>query len=195
MPKPLIYISACPAEFASARQRVAAIFENFGCETVWCDPSAGPDCHRGPVEQSVAACTALFQIVGDVYGDEPQIPDPRFGRCSWTQFEFLYASHLGRKTWSVIAGPGVTRDTAPASIKAVQQEYRQRPEIKYSPVARDDAHLDNIIPNPNFKINIPPDSFVLPEASINLNKKLIAAGISIATALITTIIKLVSRNW
>ena len=149
MNRPRVFISTVTRELRGARQRVANILTRKGYEPVCQDifgtePGDLRDMLRGKVE----SCHGLIQIVGDGYGAEPAAPDPGFGRCSYTQYEFLLARQLGKKTWILIAGPDCARDTPPAQLdlpedpahpdpagwqherQQLQRDYRQRPEVR-----------------------------------------------------------------
>ena len=148
MEKPRIFISAVTRELASARQRVANILTRKGYEPVWQDIfGTEPGDLRDMLREKINSCAGLIQITGDACGFEPADPDSTFGRCSYTQFEFLYALQKKKKTWLLLAGPDVLRDHPLTDLDlppgphpdsaAYQQErrelqrlYKERPEFQ-----------------------------------------------------------------
>jgi len=117
MERPRIFVSAVSRELKSARQRVANILTRKGYEPVWQDifGTESGDL-RDLLREKINSCKVLIQIIGEAYGAEPRKPDTEFGRCSYTQFEFLYAKKEGKDTWLLIAGADVQRDAAPALL-------------------------------------------------------------------------------
>ncbi len=110
--RPRIFISTVSAEFASTRQLIANILTRLGYDPVWQDifgtePGDLRDILRGKID----SCQGLIHLAGHAYGFEPLSPDPDFGRCSYTQFEFLYAKEKGLKTWLFLPGDDCPRDT------------------------------------------------------------------------------------
>ena len=155
MNKPRIFISTVTREFKTTRQRIAAILIRKGYEPEWQDIfGTEPGDLRAMLRAKVASCAGLIQIVGEAYGAEPPEPDAQFGRCSYTQFEFLHARALGKKTWLLFAEGACQRDTDPdlldlpldtagkvdtthpdpaafrAERRQLQRDYRQRPEVQ-----------------------------------------------------------------
>jgi tetratricopeptide (TPR) repeat protein len=55
-------------------------------------------------------CDGLIQLVGHAYGAEPPEVDAEYGRVSYTQLEFRYASRQGKKTWVIVIGEQFPRD-------------------------------------------------------------------------------------
>src|SRR5262249_13154856 len=113
---------------------------------------------RPMLRRQLESCEGLIQIVGDAYGAEPPVPDAQFGRCSYTQYEFLLARQLGIKQCLLVAGANCTRDTRVAGLdlptnpghsdpagyqqeqRELQRLYRQRPEFENH--LRHDAESD-----------------------------------------------------
>ena len=155
MNKPGIFISAVTRELSSTRQRIDTILRRKGFEPQVMDIFGTEHGDlRDMLRRKIDSCQGLIQIVGDAYGAEPTEPDAEFGRCSYTQFEFLYALKQGKKTWLIEAGPGCHRDTMPdkldvprhpngdideqhpdpagfqAERRQLQRDYLQRPEVQ-----------------------------------------------------------------
>lgn len=115
--KPRIFVSAVTREFGVARQLVANTLIAMGYEPVWQDIfSTSADDIRPMLRQKIDTCGAVLQIVGDAYGAEPPQPDETFGRCSYTQYEALYAAAQGKKVYYLIAQDDMPRDADPATI-------------------------------------------------------------------------------
>jgi phage tail protein X len=153
---PRIFISTVTRELKSTRQRVADILRRKGFEPE-CQDIFGTE-HgdlRDMLRRKIEGCAGLIQIIGVAYGAEPSdpatgapLPDAQFGRCSYTQYEFLLARSLGKKTWLLIADGICARDTVPALLdlpldsahpdpaawqaerRLLQRDYRQRPEVR-----------------------------------------------------------------
>jgi len=120
-----LFVSAVSTELGSARRLVADTLRKLGFDTVTQDDfPTGPGELRAWLEQQIAGCEGVFQLVGLAYGREPPLsdapgrpwPDPAFGRCSYTQFELLYAQRLRKHTWVIEVGPGCRRDREPAQL-------------------------------------------------------------------------------
>src|ERR1035438_2801614 len=143
--KPRIFISAVTREFGSTRQRVANILTRLGYEPVWEDIfGTEPGDLRPILRSKMDGCKGLIQLVGHAHGSEPPEPDAKFGRVSYTQFEFDYMRKLARKTWLIFPGDACTRDAVldeldrprdpahpdangfQAERRALQAAYRQR---------------------------------------------------------------------
>uniref|UniRef100_UPI00262E7263 tetratricopeptide repeat protein n=1 Tax=uncultured Gimesia sp. TaxID=1678688 RepID=UPI00262E7263 len=102
--KPRIFISAVSAEFLELRKQVALILSGLGYEPVVQDTfSTSPGELREMLKTKIDSCDGLIQIVGNAYGYEPPIPDPEFGRCSFTQFEYFYAKQQKKEIWVIHA--------------------------------------------------------------------------------------------
>src|SRR5258708_215015 len=105
MNQPPVFISSVSSQFLQARSPFAAIptrlsytpviQEIFGTE---------PGDLRQVLRNKIDPCEGLIQIVGQGYGAEPPTVDVGYGRVSYTQFEFLYASEKKKKTWLLFAG-------------------------------------------------------------------------------------------
>ena len=134
MNKPRIFISTVTRELRSTRQRIAAILIRKGYEPDWQDIfGTAPGDLRDMLREKIAGCLGLIQIIGDAYGAEPAEPDAQFGRCSYTQFEFLHARTLGKKTWLLIADGACARDPytpEPDDLRQLQRDYRQSPQVQ-----------------------------------------------------------------
>ncbi len=113
MVRPRLYLSAVSTELLSARELVAKTVHGLGFDTVSQDDfRTGYGGLRRWLQGQIDGCEGLIQIVGDSYGPEPPTRDPDFGRVSYAQLEFLYASRRGKMTWVIMAGELVDRDRA-----------------------------------------------------------------------------------
>ena len=102
--KPLIFISSVSRELRTARQLVANTLHALGYEPVWQDIfETSPDDLREMLRKKIDTCSAVLQIVGHAYGAEPPTPDATFGRCSYTQYEALYARSRKKPVYYLIA--------------------------------------------------------------------------------------------
>jgi len=113
--KPRLFISAVTAELGRSRQLVANVLSRLGYDPVWQDIfGTEPGDLRQVLRDKIDGCDGLIQLVGRAYGAEPPpVVDAvsgdtsytEFGRVSYTQFEFLYAESLGKKTWLIFVDP------------------------------------------------------------------------------------------
>ena len=136
--KPLIFISSVSRELRTARQLVANTLHALGYEPVWQDifETSSEDL-REMLRKKIESCSALLQIVGHAYGAEPPTPDPTFGRCSYTQYEALYARSRKKPVYYLIAEHDLPRDAAAAAIdtprdesEAAQADAAQRQQLQ-----------------------------------------------------------------
>ena len=120
MGRPCIFISAVSAELAGARRAVARVLGTLGYDPVSEeDFPAGHGELKAWLTEQIDACEGVIQLVGEAYGAEPPAsadpthpwPDPKLGRCSYTQYELLYAWRQGKHTWVILMEPGYPRDT------------------------------------------------------------------------------------
>ncbi len=115
--KPLIFISSVSRELRTARQLVANTLHALGYEPVWQDIfETSPDDLREMLRKKIDSCSAVLQIVGHAYGAEPPTPDATFGRCSYTQYEALYARSRKKPVYYLIAQTELPRDAAAETI-------------------------------------------------------------------------------
>jgi len=113
MNRPRLFLSAVSNELRTARKQVAATVRNLGFDPVSQDDfPTGHGELRQWLREQIDSCEGLIQLIGHGYGAEPPEVDPEYGRISYTQLEFLYARHQGKKTWVIIIGEGCTRDKA-----------------------------------------------------------------------------------
>ncbi len=126
--RPVIFISAVSRELTTARQSVANCLTALGYTPDFQDifPMAS-----GPLLQmlrdKVDRASAVIQVVGESYGAEPEAPPPGFERCSYTQFEALYALQRGKKVYYLFTGPGFPADPHPPEpddLRTLQSTYR-----------------------------------------------------------------------
>jgi NADH:ubiquinone oxidoreductase subunit E len=152
MNQPPIFISCVSPEFRQARSRVAAILTRLGYTPVIQEIfGTEPGDLRQVLRDKIDPCEGLIQIVGQGYGAEPPTVDARFGRVSYTQFEFLYASEKKKKTWLLFAGDVCTRDTPLERLDlsndsthpdpAGYQAERRALQLTYRDKRRNDGHL------------------------------------------------------
>ena len=103
------------------------------------------------LQSQIDSCEGVIQMVGQAYGAEPPSVDPALGRVSYTQFEFLYARDLGKKTWVIVVGTGypvdkptpkldLPSDSADVDAAAYQAERHLLP-LDYVELLRRDNHL------------------------------------------------------
>ncbi|WP_295387515.1 DUF4062 domain-containing protein [uncultured Thiodictyon sp.] len=125
MNRPRLFVSTVSKELGSARRLVADTLRKLGFDTVTQDDfPTGHGELRAWLQQQIDGCEGVFQLVGLAYGREPPLsddparrwPDPEFGRCSYTQFELLYARRQGKRTWVIEVGPGCHRDLKPEQL-------------------------------------------------------------------------------
>jgi tetratricopeptide (TPR) repeat protein len=128
--RPAIFISAT-SDLRAARDLVGRVLYSMGYEPRWQDiaPIDG-----GPMLQVlrrwVDGCQVVLQLVGHRYGAEPPAPTEKFGRCSFTQYEALYAESAGKRVLYFFLPADFPADGAsgPESpeLSALQSAYRQR---------------------------------------------------------------------
>src|SRR6202030_3384902 len=88
------------------------------------------------LRQRVDQCKGVVQLVGQLYGAEPAVPDPEFGRVSFTQYEALYARKRGKKVWYLFIDesfPIDPHEPEPNELRQLQNSYRN--------VLKADTHL------------------------------------------------------
>jgi hypothetical protein len=136
-PRPTIFISAVSEELRSARQLVANTLTFLGYEPVWQDvfgTEGGDLCAM--LRQQIDQCKGVVQLVGQCYGAEPRVPDPEFGRVSYTQYEALYARKRDKKVWYLFIDESFPIDEhkpEPEELRQLQSAYRS--------VLKIDTHL------------------------------------------------------
>jgi hypothetical protein len=131
--KPVIFVSAVSRELSSARQVVVNTLTFLGYEPDWKDifGSEKGDL-RGMLRRRIDASAGVVQIIGQRYGAEPPTPDEHFGRCSYTQYEALYARQRGKEPWLLFLDetfPADPVDPEPDELRNLQQAYRERLSI------------------------------------------------------------------
>src|SRR3984957_16703811 len=129
-PRPIIFISAVSKELRSARQLVANTLTFLGYEAEWQDIFGTEQGDlRAMLRRRIDASKGVVQLVGDCYGAEPPIPDEKFGRVSYTQYEALYAIARGKKVWYLFLDEGFATDPhekEPEEQEKLQSDYRAR---------------------------------------------------------------------
>jgi tetratricopeptide (TPR) repeat protein len=117
MNRPRLFLSTVSEELRTARQAVAATVRTLGF-----DPVSQDDFPTGYGElcqwlrMQLDSCEGLIQLIGNGYGAEPTEVDPEYGRVSYTQLEFFYASHRNKKTWVIVIDKDFVRDKPPAQL-------------------------------------------------------------------------------
>lgn len=136
-PRPAIFISAVSRELRSGRQLVANTLTFLGYEPVWQEIFGleGGDL-REVLRQRIDQCRGVVQLVGQCYGAEPPVPDEKFGRVSYTQYEALYARQRGKKVWYLFIDetfPIDQHEPESEELRELQATYRRRVQV--------DSHL------------------------------------------------------
>jgi hypothetical protein len=136
-PRSTIFISAVSEELCSARQLVANTLTFLGYGPVWQDifGTESGDL-RALLREKIDQCKGVVQLVGQLYGAEPAVPDPEFGRVSFTQYEALYARKRGKKVWYLFIDesfPIDPHEPEPNELRQLQNSYRN--------VLKADTHL------------------------------------------------------
>jgi tetratricopeptide (TPR) repeat protein len=134
---PLIFISAVSRELRSGRQLAANTLTFLGYQPIWQDIFGTETGDlRAMLRQQIDQSKGVLQIVGNCYGAEPPVPDPEFGRISYTQYEALYARKRGKKVWYLFIDESFPVDQCegePEELRALQAAYRKK--------LQSDAHL------------------------------------------------------
>ena len=129
-PRPVIFISAASRELKSARQLVANTLQFLGYEPEWQDVFGTEHGDlREMLRRRIDASAGVVQLIGQSYGAEPPEADPEFGRCSYTQYEALYARARGKRVWYLVLDehfPSDAHDPEPEELRSLQAAYRQR---------------------------------------------------------------------
>ena len=94
------------------RERIANTLAEMECDA-FCQDIGGiePGEIRPMLRRWIDGCDGVLHLPSYGYGFAPDEPDPEFGACSYTQFEFLYARSIDKPTWLILPGPNCTRDT------------------------------------------------------------------------------------
>lgn len=130
MTRPTIFISSVSRELRSARQLVANTLQFLGYEPVWQDVFGTEQGDlRQVLRRKIDESKGVVQLVGQCYGAEPTVPDDRFGRVSYTQYEALYARECGKKVWYLFLDenfPPDVHEPEPKHLRELQATYRHR---------------------------------------------------------------------
>ncbi len=128
--RPVIFISAVSCELRSARDLVAKTLIALGYDAKWQDIAATETGDlTGVLREWVDDSDAVLQLVGHCYGFAPKEDDADFGACSYTQYEALYARHLGKPVYYLfLDAPHPTDGCAcePKTLHDLQEQYRQQ---------------------------------------------------------------------
>jgi hypothetical protein len=152
MNQPAVFISCVSPEFRQTRSRVAAILARLGYTPVIQEIfGTEPGDLRQVLRDKIDACEGLVQIIGQGYGAEPPTVDAKYGRASYTQFEFLYARSQNKRTWLLFAGESCARDTPLERLDlpsdpahpdpASYQAERRSLQLGYCAQRQKDGHL------------------------------------------------------
>jgi len=128
-PRPPIFISAVSRELRSARQLVANTLTFLGYQPIWQDifGTESGDL-RAMLRQQISQCKGVVQLVGKCYGAEPPVPDEKFGRVSYTQYEALHARERGKRVWYLFIDENFPADPCeaePEELRKLQDAYRR----------------------------------------------------------------------
>jgi tetratricopeptide (TPR) repeat protein len=100
----------------------------LGYEPVWQDifGTESGDL-RQVLREKIDDCKGVLQLIGKYYGAEPPVPDEKFGRVSYTQYEALYARERGKKVWYLFIDENFPADVCPPEpqeLSELQTAYR-----------------------------------------------------------------------
>ncbi|MEM9411635.1 MAG: tetratricopeptide repeat protein, partial [Planctomycetota bacterium] len=116
---PIIFISSVSRELRTYRRKAKDTLYELGYDTIVQEHiSTSPKEIRQLIRAEIDKCSAVIQIVGDAYGLEPPLPDKKFQRVSYTQYEAKYAESQGKPVYYLIAEETLERDECPSSIDA-----------------------------------------------------------------------------
>src|SRR6476620_3446961 len=136
-PRPTIFISAVSKELRSARQLVANTLALLGYEPIWQDIFGTETGDlRQMLRDKIDQSKGVVQLVGQCYGAEPPVPDPDFGRVSYTQYEALYGRKKGKKVWYLFMDKSFPIDPHEPELEEIQQL-----QSAYRNVLKVDTHL------------------------------------------------------
>jgi tetratricopeptide (TPR) repeat protein len=117
MNRPRLFLSAVSEELRTARQAVAVTVRTLGFDPVSQDDfPTGYGELRQWLRTQLDSCKGFIQLVGDGYGAELPEVDTEYGRVSYSQLEFFYASHQNKKTWVIVIGKEFERDKPPDQL-------------------------------------------------------------------------------
>ena len=126
--RPILFISAVSSELSDARRRVVDALQILGYDAEWQDVFGT---EHGDVSdmlrRKIRQCKGVIHIVGERYGCEMPVPDPKLGEASYTQFEALYAESIGKPVWPIITGP----DFKPPADLLPENEELSRKQLEY----------------------------------------------------------------
>jgi hypothetical protein len=136
-PRPVIFLSAVSKELRTARGHAARLLHSMGYDPK--DQDMARTEHgslRNVLRKWIDQSEGVIQLVGKCYGAEPRDadgvtpkPDAEFDRCSYTQFEALYALKKKKPVWYFFVSDDFPRDThdpEPDDLAALQRAYRER---------------------------------------------------------------------
>ena len=128
MSRPRLFLSAVSEELRTARQAMAATVRTLGFDPVSQDDfPTGYGELRQWLRTQIDSCEGLIQLVGQGYGAEPSEVDPEYGRVSYTQLEFFYASQRNKKTWVIVIDKDFGCDKPPAQLDLPRDTGRPDP--------------------------------------------------------------------
>ena len=199
MNRPRLFLSAVSEELRIARQSVARTVRTLGLDPVSQDDfPTGYGELRQWLREQLDSCEGLIQLVGDGYGAEPPDVDPEYGRVSYTQFEFLYASKQKKKTWIIVIGKDFTRDKALDQLDlprgshhpdpTVYQTERRQLQQDYLAKLKSDNHLrhgaNNDTELQNLVLRLRDELGLLRQQGERRERRLIKLGVSALVGLL-----------
>jgi len=98
---------------------------------------------REVLREKIDDCKGVLQLIGNCYGAESPVPDEKFGRVSYTQYEALYARDRGKKVWYLSIDENFPADACapePEELRELQTAYRGR--------VQSDTHLFHPLTSP-----------------------------------------------
>ncbi len=101
MSKPSVFISSTN-DLKSARDLAAKVLISIGYDPIWQDIEATKSGELlQELRNRIKPCTIVVQLVGHRYGAEPKRPPEGMDRCSYAQYEALYAESIGKKVFYI----------------------------------------------------------------------------------------------
>ena len=144
--RPKVFISTVSKELGSSRQLLANTLQFMGYDPDWQDifETEQGDL-RAMLRRRIDESQGVIHLVGHCYGAEPPVPDDKFGRVSYTQYEALYARQCGKRVWTFVLNedyPVDTYEPESGELQALQSAYRDRVKAGgdlYYPLSSQDA--------------------------------------------------------
>ena len=187
-----IFISATSSDLASARDLVAKLLISLGYEPTWQDVAATDGGKIADIlKERVESCSAVVQLVGLRYGQEPAELIPGFGRVSYTQFEALYAEQLGKKVIYIYLDESFPYDECdPEPDELAERQAFYRRELVASEKLRHEA--SNSLELENRVLRFRDELQMLRDEIVRSRRRLAALG-AVATVLLLIGVFLIVR--